>query len=183
MNQPAPVQRMVVPENEDTRLYFSRTELTEKICSPVTRGEEQDHDKFIAPVVEYALQVPGVHLAAASPYSLMVVKVPTYSWDEVEPSIMNLLMSLNSGEGKLFQEEGVTEPVIPAAEDLGNGYTLTFQRKPSSNDVRAVVKTTDGNIIARGCVVSPAAASVSRLQAIDELSRIAPPSCTQIGRE
>ena len=33
--KPAPVQRLLVPGNEDTRMYFSRTELAEKAVSPV----------------------------------------------------------------------------------------------------------------------------------------------------
>jgi hypothetical protein len=48
------------------------------------------------------------------------------------------------------------------SEDLGKGYTLSFQQNPTTKQVRAVVKAQDGSIAVRGPVVDADKFEVSR---------------------
>ncbi len=54
------------------------------------------------------------------------------------------------------------------AEDLGNGFTLTFQRQEKTEMVRAVVKSATGEIVTRGPVVSEREAARSKFMAVSE---------------
>jgi len=50
--------------------------------------------------------------------------------------------------------------------DLGSGYTLSFQSKPGTDQVRAVVKNAAGDIVVRGGVVPKDCAFQSKLDCL-----------------
>lgn len=55
------------------------------------------------------------------------------------------------------------------SEDLGNGFTLMFQRTASDpTQVRAVVKSSTGEIVNRGPVVPESQINRSRFMAVSE---------------
>jgi len=58
------------------------------------------------------------------------------------------------------------EPNDITPADLGNGYTLCFQEKPGTDQVRAVVKNAAGEIVVRGNVVSRDMAFTSRFDCL-----------------
>jgi hypothetical protein len=92
--------KRLIPDNDpegDTRVYFSRAELT----SERTVGMRGDPALSEDPVLSLALEIPGVALAALTPYSIAISRAPTYSWAEIESHILRLLTSLNLGEGAL----------------------------------------------------------------------------------
>ena len=90
------IQRLCPESDPHTRIYFSRAELT-KLAVTSPRGMRGIRD----PVLKAVLEIPGVAMSHVSPYSILVVKAPTYEWDEIEVDIMRLLTAFNLGEGAL----------------------------------------------------------------------------------
>ena len=96
------IQRLLGPD-PDQRLYFSRTELVE-LSEMAERGDGQEH----SPITAAVLEIPGVIFTVIKPYSVVVIKAPPFSWEELEPSILRLLTAFNAGEGAL---QGPPEPL------------------------------------------------------------------------
>jgi hypothetical protein len=65
------------------------------------------------------------------------------------------------------------DDISPA--DLGNGYTLNFQERPATGEVRAVVKNAAGEIVIRGKLVSKAYAIQSRFDATSQAASLLMP--------
>ena len=91
------------PNDLNLRVFFSHEELTSKTCCG-TRGFLLEEDN---PVLEVLLQIRGVVHCSLSPYSVAIVKAPTWEWEDIEPSLLRLLSTFNLGEGSL---EGETPP-------------------------------------------------------------------------
>ena len=97
------LQRLCPPENPGLRIYFSRSELTKTVCV----GERGTQIKD--PLLKLVLEIPGIAFAEVHVYQIVVLKVPTYTWDEIEPQIAKLLTTLNLGQGRLLEEEKESE--------------------------------------------------------------------------
>jgi hypothetical protein len=93
------LQRICPPEMPHMRVYFSRAELTDQIHAG-QRGDPSNAD----PVLKLVLEIPGIAFAEVHCYQIVVLKVPTFEWDEIEPGIAKLLTTLNLGLGRLLEE-------------------------------------------------------------------------------
>ena len=96
MSNKLQIQRLIPEGDAHTRVYFSHTELTKRSISAL-RGECVECDPILATVLE----IPGIVVACFTPYSLAVIKTPTYEWAEIENTLLRLLTSFNLGEGVL----------------------------------------------------------------------------------
>jgi hypothetical protein len=165
------IRRLIPKDDPETRVYFSRTELTKKNIMGI-RGEFPLPNNSILTAV---LEIPGVAQAGVQPYCVVVGKAPTYEWPEIEPSVVNLLSAFNIGEGRLeelsFVPTEAPDDISPA--DLGKGFRLTFQRGkgPNEGKVRAVVKDSEGKIIASGPIVDANQAIISRRAVLESPER------------
>jgi len=92
--------RRLIGDDPSTRVYFSRQELTEKIAVGM-RGMDIPECAPECPVLDALLKIPGVNGVEVHPYHVVVARVPVYEWDEIEPSVLQLLTSFNMGEGRL----------------------------------------------------------------------------------
>jgi len=102
--------------DEDTRLYHSRTKLTNKRIEAASKGtpplesEEMmgvgismgmagtviDPNAPIEnPILEMALEIEGVESAAVTPYTLLIKKAQQFSWEEIEKSIIKLFTTVH----------------------------------------------------------------------------------------
>lgn len=150
------------------RVYFSRAILA-KTTENVERG-----GKVKNPVLESALEIPGVERAQVTPYSLAIMRAPMFAWNEIEPRVMALLEALNIGEGSLMAEEVKSskgeqmQPNDIESADLGSGYTLSFQKSTKDGSVRAVVKNPEGAIFITGPVVPAEKAFQSRIAVLTD---------------
>jgi len=97
------IHRMVDKNVPDIRVYFSR----EPLCELQEVGERGDGEEH-GGVVEAALILRGTVLAAVKPYALTIMRAPCFSWEEIEPGILQLLGLLNSNEESL---QGPPEPL------------------------------------------------------------------------
>ena len=84
------LKRMLIPENEHTRIYFSRTLLAGK-PEFGERGMTVENDTLSA-----ILEIPGVTLAEVHAYEALVSKTPMFEWAEIEPQMLCLMASLNA---------------------------------------------------------------------------------------
>lgn len=166
------IRRLIPKDDPETRVYFSRTELTKKNIMGI-RGEFPLPNNSILTAV---LEIPGVAQAGVQPYCIMIGKAPTYEWPEIEPSVVNLLSAFNLGEGRL--EELSYAPTGEASDDLspadlGKGYRLVFQngKGPNAGKVRAVAKDSEGKAIVTGPIVDKDQAIVSRRAVLESPER------------
>jgi len=96
------LHRLTSTDAPDIRVYFSREPLT-NLQEQGERGDGENHSG----IVEAALELPGVVVAAVKPYSLMLMRAPCFEWNEIESGVKQLLTAFNAGEGVL---EGLQEP-------------------------------------------------------------------------
>jgi hypothetical protein len=155
-------------------MYFSRAEITKK-TTRLAKGQGRPRD----PIMEVIISIPGIAFATVTPYCLMLTKAPTYGWEEIDPQVINLLTSLNIGQGNLLEENVTPPPVVDVTIpltpdfDMGAGFTAHFQRnKNDPSQVRAVVLAMNGNIVARGKMVPITQAPDSLADAITAFGQV-----------
>ena len=84
------VNRMETPD-ENARIYASRARLT---TTPMESGIA-NQTEGVGPVLATFLDIPGVVAAQVFAYHAMVCKVPAFTWDEIEVSVLRLFAALN----------------------------------------------------------------------------------------
>lgn len=108
------IKRLLHPENSDMRAYFTRTVLTE-VSMVMRRGMEaylaEDAPKNA--LMDATLEIPGVVEIQLQPYILTLTKVPTYGWEEIEPTVLRLLSAFELGEGSLEGPKPFEPPEVP----------------------------------------------------------------------
>lgn len=84
------LQRQQVEGDPQTRVYHSRTPLT-------NRPEEMAYamQRPRNAVLEAVVRIRGVECAKVRPYVLIVRRAAMFEWDEIEPSLLRLIASFN----------------------------------------------------------------------------------------
>lgn len=102
--------------DDDRRIYHSRNVLTEKRIEGAAKGKPPlDGEDMMGigismgaastiidpaapvenPILELVLEMPGVEMAACTPYALLVVKAKNFEWSEVDRNVLKILTSLH----------------------------------------------------------------------------------------
>jgi hypothetical protein len=103
--------------DDSTRLYHSRTKLTNKRIEAASKGTPPIEDEEIMtgvgmtigiagtiidpnapvenPLLEAALEIEGVESAAVTAYTLLIKRAQQFSWDEIEVKVLRLFAAFN----------------------------------------------------------------------------------------
>jgi len=86
----------------DVRMYSSRALLTQVPAEMAMRGQQDVSD-----IMSAILEIPGVGFAQVFPYHIAVGKVPQFTWEEIEVSVLRLFAALNLDLESLSGSSGV----------------------------------------------------------------------------
>jgi hypothetical protein len=89
-NQTLPVGYLDM--SASVRVYFSRADLTDCAQETVHRHETAQTKLFTEAAV-----VPGVVMIVGKPYELVVQKAELYTWAEIHPKLLDLVLAANLG--------------------------------------------------------------------------------------
>jgi hypothetical protein len=76
----------------NVRVYVSRVELTNLPTETIHRNERTENRLF-----SDILAKPGVATLVGKPYEIFVQKGDLFTWDEIHPRVLDLLLAVNLG--------------------------------------------------------------------------------------
>lgn len=91
------IQRKKVDSDPDTRIYFSRVQLTQIQHALIVGLTDAEIEAAGGsdPMLDMLLGLPGVMRATTTPYACVISKAPVYGWDEIEPKLLSILTAWN----------------------------------------------------------------------------------------
>ena len=89
---------------EGVHVFFSREPLCQKNEAVESGGDPAENELLNATIA-----IAGVAMAVCKPYSLAIMKAPSYEWAEIEPSILRLMTAFNLPLESIPDEPAETE--------------------------------------------------------------------------
>lgn len=94
-------EEVIVQTTEEPcmRVYNVKYELTEKAAEDGCRGRVDELGSF----GQLLCQIRGIEVVRVQPYRFFVSKAVMFSWDEIQPHILDLLQSLTASQKLLVE--------------------------------------------------------------------------------